>query len=239
MKLSAIASAATVLTLASLSQAALLVSFDPLPITNGVPEVTFGGSPKALDDAAGFHGSGVGGTNGVQLQTPLAVTSVPGFEVLSNNGTRFTDVSLTLTGFQATTPAVNFLGLIGQSLSDGTFKFTSSAASGAADLLSGTVTISGISAIGGSDTGSVLSATVTYTSGAIYNALVAIPGATLTGSLSFTLLDASPSFSVGNDNILSAFVANVNGQFSTPVIPEPAGLAMLAPAGLLLARRRR
>jgi len=239
MKLSIAASVATVLALTSLTQAAVLVSFDPLPVTTGVPEVVFGGSPKVLDDAAGFAGSGVGGSAGVQLQTPLAVTSVSGFESLSNGGTRFTDVSMGLSGFQAIVAAQTFLGLIGQGLGDGTFKFTSSAASGAMDLLSGSVTGFGIVAIGGSDTGSILSANVTYTSGAIYDALIAIPGATLTGSLSWTLLDSTPAFAIDGDTFLNAFSANVNGQFSTPVIPEPSALGLLAPAGLLLARRRR
>jgi hypothetical protein len=237
MKLSVLASAA-VLALASVSQAAILVSFDPVAVQANTPEVTFGGAPKTLDEAAGFKGSGVGGTLGLQVQTPLTVTAVPGFTAMPNGATLYTDVSLTLTGLSAVAPAQSFLGLIGQPLTNGTFVFTSSAASGAADLLSGTISGVGITAIAGSDTGSVLSATITYTSGAIYNALIAAGGSPV-GSLSWTLLDASPTFSVDvADGILSSFSASVNGQFSTPVIPEPAALGLLAPVAFLLGRRR-
>ncbi len=90
-------------------------------------------------------------------------------------------------------------------------------------LLSGRVTGGSITALNGGDSGSVLSADVQYTGGAIFDALQASGGAT-TGSLSWSILDAtslldgSPSITINPaTGFLVPFSANATGLFSVSV----------------------
>ncbi len=233
-----IVAAAVVSTLALSAHAAQLVSFDPAPITAALPEVVYNlDAGHALKTAPGFAGSGATppGTGGVHFQSAIPV---------SGGATNFNDVTLALTGLNSTTPAMSYSAgpnsiLLLQSLNGGTFSFISSAADGKTDLLSGTIGEASISGFKGSGTGSVLSTTITYTSGLVYDALVAI-GAPTVGELSWTLLSVTPTFGTTADGSLAGFAANVNGQFSVPYIPEPSAMSLVAVGATgLIARRRK
>jgi hypothetical protein len=238
---------------ASVAQAHLLVDFTPVTQTD--PSVKFGPANPApsrfLDEDVGFLGTGLGGSAGVHLRTPLVVTSVAGFSVV-DGFTTWTDVSLSFSpngesgnGLQVSAPASVAFGVINQPLGSGRFTFTSSAASGAKVLLTGTFDFDAregyaavISGLRNGTTGAILSGSVTYDGGAIHTVLTSIPGATSTGDATFNALLVVPRFQVDN-SYLSPFTARVQGQFSTPVIPEPSYAMYILPATALLARRRR
>jgi len=113
-------------------------------------------------------------------------------------------------------------------------------------LLSGTISKASLTALNQEDTAGVLSSKVTYTGGAIYDALVAINGTVASGSLSWSLLDvldngghSSVTIDPGT-NLFTNFVSNGSGLFSTPAVPEPTSAAILGiPALAMLVQRRR
>ncbi len=124
-----------------------------------------------------------------------------------------------------------------QPLTGGTFTIYNT--DGSTLLLGGTIGDAMISGIVGSSAGSVLSATVTYTDGAILNAA---GYSTLTGDFSWSLQSVTSLFSIDSvTHYLSEFHANSTGQFSA--VPEPGTLALLSAGGLGLAawawRKRR
>jgi hypothetical protein len=215
MKLSIAAAVAATALLSSMASASLIVSFEQTNLPAN--EVTFSpvvpATPNALQSAAGF-----GAAIGVRV-TDFA-------------GNIYNNVEVVLTGHAAAGVAGSLFGNVGQQLGQGTFQLIDS---GRNVLLSGTVADSTL--FGSASTGSVTSTTVTYTGGSIFTAFQGIGGVATGGELSFTLLNITPALSVSSGNV-NSFSASVNGQFSG-IIPEPTALGLLAPAGLLLARRRR
>lgn len=224
-------------------------SVDFKEATAGVPNT------RHLTATTGFRGTALGGSNGVIFRSQVPVLSVAGGSIV-NGFYVFGDVSVTLTsadgstpGFQVQGGATTIAGVINQPIGRGRFTFISSAASGSKTLLTGTFdvdpqddggTIGGvISGVRFRSTGGIFAGNVAYDGGAVYDSLVAIPGATATGDATFNALLVTPSFNTSS-GFLSPFTARVQGQFSTPVIPEPSfAVLALGPAGLTMLRRRR
>lgn len=166
------------------------------------------------------------------LQSHIGFSAPNGVRVTAFDGSIFNNVVVELTGLAASGPAGSLFGSVGQQLSAGTFALKS----GLTTLLSGTVDTSA-TLFGSSTSGSVTSNNVTYTGGTIFTAFQGVGGVATGGELSFTLLNIAPALTVTNGNI-DSFAASVNGQFSG-VIPEPSALGLLAPAALVLVRRRK
>lgn len=208
--------AATVLASASVSSAFLIVSFEQNLLQD--PEVSYSvvapATVPSLNSSVGFN-------------APLGV------RVTDFNGVVYPNVALSLGGLQAAGTAVSFFGNSAQQLGLGSFAFV--------DLSNATLLLGGIIGdavlAGASQTGSVTSKTVTYTGGSIFTAFLGVGGIAFDGEMSFSLLNITPSISVSGGNI-NPFLASVNGQFQG-IIPEPAALGLLAPAALLVARRRK
>jgi len=233
---------------------ALLVDFKPFPISPGLKEVNWTGSqltqgPGLVGNADGTLPPALQAVPGLLIQTPFNIPGVPGGVASADGSTSFYDVTMTLSGMAASGPAnVNVimpgLTVLTQPIGLGTFTLWSTDPDGAGplgmtELLTGSVNDMVILGLAGATSGSVQSSTVTYTSGAIYNKLVQY-GGTLTGSLSWSLLDINGPLGVVGVN-LGSFSANETGQFSTPIIPEPAtiGLMGLGMAAMLLVKRRK
>ncbi|MFN4243738.1 MAG: hypothetical protein ACK4PI_10940 [Tepidisphaerales bacterium] len=212
----ALAAAAAVVSSASVSSAFLIVSFEQNALQT--EEVTYNvvapATVPSLNSATGF----------------LAPVGVRVTDFLGNV---YPNVAISLGGLQAAAPAVSFFGTAAQPLGAGSFALL--------DLSNTTILLQGVMSdailVGSSQTGSVTSASITYTGGSIYTAFLALGGIPFSGEMSFSLLNITPSVTVSGGNI-DAFSASVNGQFQG-VIPEPAALGLLAPAALLIARRRK
>lgn len=247
-----LAGAVLALGLTSSSFGALIVDFKPDPISPSTPEVVWDGS--ALAEGAGSAGNGDGQLpsalqtpGGYLIQTPFNVPGVPGSSVNNaGNATTFYDVTLDLSGLAATpgAAATNIAGvtIVSQPLGAGEFQLWSTDPEGPATptlLLSGNVSTGVVVGLGGQQTGSVQSTSVTYTGGAIYDAMVAAGFQAANGSFSWSLLDISTQggLQLGNNQNVAAFNANMTGLFSA--VPEPASLSILALGSLALAHRRR
>lgn len=213
-KLSTVAALAAVAFASSVASATLIVSFEQTNLPT--PEVSFSPVVPATANS---------------LQSDAGFSAPIGVRVTDFAGNVYNNVVIELTGHTATGAAGGLFGSVGQQLGNGTFRFLD----GQTVLLEGTVDSSTLFGI--SQTGSVTSDTVTYTGGTIFTAFQGIGGVAGGGELSFTLLNVTPSFSVSGGNV-NTFTASVNGQL-LGVIPEPAALGLLAPAALLIARRRR
>jgi hypothetical protein len=246
------------------ASATTLVLLNPDLSPSGPQPATFtfgtgAGSPFAAGPGAVGNGDGnllpaSQVPPGLELKTPLTITNADGATTYGrqNNGdgsTTFYDTTLVLTGLTAAGPA-NFFNpgvqFDFQALSAGTFSIYQSQAGGfdpillPALLLGGTITTATINGIDGSNIGSTLSVNVAYTSGAIYNRLVAL-GGTTTGSVTFNLSlisglpGQSPTFAIDPNppGFLLPFSATGQAIFDTPIVPvpEPAGLAL---AGIAL-----
>jgi hypothetical protein len=241
------------------SFAALLVDFKSLPVSPSDPEVRWSaGGLVAAPTANGSQGNGDGlnplgsqTLGGLIIETPLTINAPAqgGVINLGNGGsTTFSDVTLTLANFNSSGNASEFNGLLNQPLGPGFIKLqsTSQAAGGPVDLLVGTINSANISGIKNSDAGSVVSGDVTYTGGLIFNALnTALGKAAGTPinavSLSFSLLDIDNKLTLNTAGTrLNDFSANATGQLGTPVVPEPASLALLAigACGMFIRRRK-
>lgn len=239
--------------------AALLVEFKTLPISPSDPELRWTSSGLvAAPSANGSQGSGdglnpIGSQNvgGLIIETPVTINRADlggSINVGNNNSTTFSDVTLMLSNFNSSGPASEFSGLVNQPLGPGFFqlKSTPQGVSPSVDLLVGTIGSANITGIKNSDSGSVLSGDVTYTGGLIANALNTALGRAIgtpipAGSLSFSLLDIDNKLTInGTTGRLSDFAANSTGQFGTPVVPEPASLALIAmgACGMLIRRRK-
>jgi hypothetical protein len=251
----------------AITNAASLVTFDALPTTSTLPEFQFtnevvphftagagatgnGNSDGLLDRSAQLPG-------GLGIQTPLHVLGASA-KPLDNGGTAFDDVTLVLSDLAASGPATGPdandvidqpLGQANPLAATPTFSLYATSLLDSNPLhgqllLTGTITKASITALNEANTASVLSSKVTYTGGAIFDALVAINGTTTTGSLSWSLLDVrdgSPTVSINPaTNLFTPFLANGSGLFSTPTVPEPTSAAILGlPALAMLVQRRR
>jgi hypothetical protein len=211
----------------------------------------------AAPTANGSQGNGDGllpiaaqSVGGLIIETPITIVRPDlggSINVLNNNSTAFSDVTLTLANFNSSGAASELSGLLNQPMGAGFFQLNSTPAgtSPSTDLLHGNIASANISGIKNSDAGSVLSGDVTYTGGLIADALNAALGHALGtpipgGSLSFSLLDINTPLTInGTTGRLSDFSANATGQFGTPTVPEPASLSLLALGafGLILRRK--
>lgn len=205
--------------LPALAPAALLVDFQP---------VTAG---------ANVQWTGTPGSKTLTITSPLvnlrSVVNVPtvsapivdGYEV-------FDDTTLTFT-FTETGPALNLGGgSIFATVTGGTFTFTSSPAYGSVVLLQGF--FDGSNLFGTAAIGSVMSPAITYTGGLINTVIPVHTGDSILG-----LSLVNPVFGVTTASV-NDFTARLQGQLTTPVVPEPASMGAVGVAGLaLLSRRRR
>ena len=156
--------------------------------------------------------------------------------------TTFYDVTLDITVplTAAGAPDTLYDVYVVQNLTGGAFELLSTDPGLTTDptlLLAGTVETAAIAGILNSDTGAVLSATISYTGGVIYDAALEYYGASsLTGSFSWSLLDIDAPLSI-TGGMLDDFEANGTGQFSG--VPEPATLVLLLSGACVVAMRRR
>jgi len=196
---------------------------------------------------------------GLQITTPFAISGPGSVPNPGTGTTTFYDVSLTITPLGAVgDPSAMFGLFVVQKLSSGAFEIWSTDPDNSPNevedptlLLKGDITSASIAGIIGSDTGAVLSASIIYTDGLIYDAIVAEAVAAgwqyddIIGEFSWSLLDIDAPLAVDNPmdpDFLKPFVANGTGQFSgigEPPIPEPTTFALLGIGALVLAARRR
>jgi hypothetical protein len=232
-------------------KAETILNYAPNPASPLLAELTWNGTTLSEGPGAVSSGDGNLGTSataaapGLLISVPFLITGVPGSTV-GPSGTTFFDSTLDLTsGFTAPIGvagwAANFSGFVIQPLGAGAFEIRSSNVTGGNKLLlSATTDDATISGLNGTGAASVLSATVTYTGGLIYNAMVAA-GYDIVGELSWSLIDVSPSLAINTStHHLRSFSANATGLLSSQfVAPEPSSLAvlMLVGAGVLLRRR--
>lgn len=244
---------------ASSADAALLVDFRPEPISPNQFEFSLSG--LNLEEASGALGNGDGAADptlqtpgGLFMQTPFNIPTILGLPVAAFGGvagpagTVFYDTSLTFDDLNLNGPATRTeiipgsLYILSQNHVSGRFTLTTTdpaGPTGSQVLLTGTIGIAALTGAEGGNAGDVQSNTITYDGGLIYDALVAA-GGTATGSMSLTLTDTSAPFQQGPVEGLQGFSAHMTGLFSTPAVPEPATMSVLALAMVrLLARRRR
>ncbi len=233
-----------------------VADFVAMPTSTYTPEFIWTGSELyasygAIGTNFGIPNSGDGELDvslqhspGLIVQTPFLVNGIPGGVVTGNNTTAFYDATLLLTGsgvpihgLAADGNAVVAGNLVVQPLAGGDFQIWSTDPFEAVDeenpvlLLSGTISDASIVGIRNSSVGSVLSATVTYTDGAI---LDAIDLGSITGNFTWSLSLISGKFSVNSTtHQLNTFEANGTGQFDA--VPEPGSFALLCIGGLGLA----
>lgn len=230
--------------LAATSFGAVLVDFKPDPTTTADPEFVWS---NATGLGAGNGATGDGSTltaGGLRIETPFLLAAVPGALLnLAQGTTSFLDVTLTLSGLGPvgaavmvpTTPAT----LI-QDIGAGTFTLRTAAEP---NLLTGTISGGSLNGKAGR-TRAEAGGDVTYTSGRIYDALVAA-GGTLGGEFSFTMLDVGVVVADTSGGVTKVgsgirdFQANGVGLFNTPAIPEPSSLSILGLIGAGLVARRR
>lgn len=230
----------------------MLADFAPLPPSPDHFEFVWNGS--FLDEGPGAIGNGDGNLNpdqqiapGLAVLTPYLIQGLPGSSgntTSSPQSTDFFDATLFLYSLGGGTnglPSAGsatvqslFGGLIqtfAQPLGSGEFQiFTTNPGvpTNATLLLAGTIENAVITGIVGSSTGSVLSAHVTYTGGAIWTEAGSPP----TGDFSWSLDGATPHFNV-NQGVLAPFSTHATGQFFA--VPEPSTLVLLWIAGPALA----
>lgn len=253
-------------TLAALpASAGVLADFLPQPASASIPEFIWSGQaltigPGAIGDGFGSPGAGDGhlplasqNIPGLQVSTPFTVPGVPGGQVNSTTGaTMFFNATLQIipqapaaVGFVASGPAGAASGYVVQPLGPAIVNLWSTDPFEAvADvenpvlLLSGTVSNAFIAGLLGASTGTTLSASVTYTGGAI---LAATPWTLAFGDFSWSLLDILAPLQIDSrTGLIAPFVANGVGQFTASNgTPEPATLSVLVIGAVAVALRRR
>ena len=238
--------------------------------------------PGTLQFAAGPGSSSNGDGNqppanqhspGLELKTPLHISTVSdptlayGIQPNLDGSTTFYDTTLVFQPLDllATGPAALFSPIGGpqfdfQVLSSAEFSIYGSVAGGYLPpgstgplLLRGTISTATLSGLDGANVGTVLSSTVTYTAGAIYDELVlhgGLPSGSVTINLSLinNLPGQSPVFGIdpGPNMFLLPFSATGQTIFDSPrvIVPEPAslvlaGMGMLGCLAFVRARRKR
>jgi hypothetical protein len=225
-----------------------LVTFDPWPASPLTPELIFDGTylcegAGAVGNGIGTDGPGDGGKSldaqfgyGLKITTPFVMSSlIPGSIInLLTNSTSFYDATLDISGrgLQAIGAPARFDPFdpaFRQKFGSAPFRILSTdpVESGPDDpvlLLSGTINSASLYGELNSGTGGIISADVTYSGGAI---LAAAGATSLTGELSWSLLNATPKFRLTSGGYLDLFQANAAGQFSAHDAPEPGALVML------------
>jgi hypothetical protein len=246
----------------SSARAGTLVDFTPQPASPGVAEVIWNQDqlyqgPGAI--GTNFRLPGIGDGNlpvsqqfapGLALETPYVVAGLPGSVVnANNNSTTFYDASLLIIpsgSNQRGLPAVGptqitnmapNIDVFSQLLGPGQFEIWTTQpdfGSGSVLLLGGTINSAVLTGLLNSTAGSLVSADITFSSGAILDAAEGLPldgtaqPKSITGGLSWSLMDASPQFQLGlTGGGLAAFQANVTGQFSSDPVPEPGSVMLL------------
>ena len=220
----------------------------------GFPVFTFGGIPTpGFSTGPGAVGNGDGGSpvisqsaGGLELQTPFYIFPNTSYGQQNNAGAfdHLHDTTLVLSGLGVAGPAQSSFGLDVQPLMNGQFWIYGSvnlpggyglnpSSPPAVLLLKGTMTNNAIAGENGSASAAVFSSTVTYTGGAIYNALISDGGSPMDDA-SFNLsLSGISTLGIGGGGYLNPFNANGQGLFNatgytiTPV-PEPPSLALMA-----------
>ncbi len=254
---------------ASAMAAVQLASFEAGPISKSLPEIKWDVT-QLVQLQTDFTGSGslTSGDGdlpvsqqaapGLSLQIPAPLSFVGsglhGMNLNTPDGsTLFYDTSLVLSGWERTANATSYNGVLWQPLGPhlqggqtATFSFYATHWTPTqADklLLQGYVDDATLIGLDGGGVATILSNTVHYTGGAVYDQLIA-QGGDLTGKLSWTL-DLSPD-PVGILQLdrsganIAPFNANMSGLFNVNAIPEPATLSMLGiGCGLLMLRARR
>jgi hypothetical protein len=260
-----LALATAILAAASPASAGVLADFLAQPASPITPEFIWNGfelfnGSGSIGDGFGVPGAGDGdlplasqAVPGLLASTPFTVPGVSGGQVNTSTGaTMFFNATLQIVpispatqGFPGSGPAGVAYGRAVQPLGNALFNlWTNDPAEAVADienpvlLLSGIASSAVITGLLGSSTGTTLSASVTYTGGAI---LTAAGWPMAAGEFSWSLLDIAGPLQVDTrTGMLRPFVANGVGQFSgIKQVPEPTTLAVLVIGTAVLAFRRR
>jgi len=222
-----------VLIAANAARAESVLNFVPSPISGGVPEFIYtGGATGQLKAGPGSLGNGDGAlppdqqtAGGMFVSTPFLIPDAIAGKTFSGSTTNFYDVTMSLSGFVASSPSFMFGGMIYQPLSNGSFNMT---ATDGTLLLTASATDAFISRSPSNEQGSILSATISYTGGVIGSYVQPTPA-----SISFTLL-ATPTSATVTNGYLDGFSADATGEFSgtqAVSVPVPASVWM---GGVLL-----
>jgi hypothetical protein len=237
-----IIAASLLLTTSSAAIASTITSFKAQPIAPTLVDMslTGSGSSETLTTGPGFaSGNGVSLPPGMDVATPFDIPSIPGGVVNADGSTDFFDASMTLGSLTVSTTASSIAGLDVQPLgTTATFDLESTPGSilvvSTTTLLKGTISTAVLSGLDGGASASVVSQTITYTGGVIYNAMVA-DGYETTGNMSVSLTGLTDpttsllkSFGIADDNYVSDFNGNATGLFDSISLPEPSTLGLLA-----------
>lgn len=225
-----------------------LTSYQPEPVSAGIPEFAFIGGVFTAGPGASGNGDGdslpsAQTAPGLTFLSPFTIPgAIPGKVANGDGTTTFYDCTFVLPGLVASGPAVPtpILGLgthLLQPLGAGPFSVLSTdpaGPDGPVVLLTGFVDNAAISGLAGTTAGVTFSATVTYTGGPLWTASGYAPS----GDFSWSLVGITPPLAIGGGGILSSFETNATGLFDA-VVPEPtAALAGLALGAMLSLRRR-
>lgn len=239
--------------LVGLARGALLLDFKPMP-TSDLPEVAYVGADpltRSLGAAPGSAGNGDGilpvdqqVPGGLLIETPLMIAEPVKGKIIGPAGTTsFYDVTLVLSGLLQAGPPVTDNRLVYQRLGSGQFRLFATTGPEPPPgelLLEGSIS-EALILTDSQGQGAVLSVSVQYTAGHIYDALAAKLGLKklipISGELSWCLLNMQPTPPAGGQlQELGQFQADMLGQFT--YLPEPSALAPLGLLCALVLKRR-